>query len=224
MPLLATAVTKRRLPRNSRAASRIPAMAMAPEAISRLCWSFAAGMADALWQHTVQRRGDHRADEGRQDDQHRQWQPVGDAVACVRFGLGFTVEGDEDQAEGVQRGHERTYQACVQQVPVTAGEGFPENFVLGIETGGHQRQGGQGGTTDDEAGVGQRQFLPQTAHLEDVLLVVAGNDHRTGSEEQQGLEEGVGHQVENRRVPGSGRPGPGTCSRSGSWSSRRGYA
>lgn len=88
-------------------------------------------MADAFRQHTVQRWNDHRADERRQYDQHRQRQPVSNAVTGMGFGLRFTVERDEDQAEGVQRGHEGTDQTGIQQAFVTAGERFPEDFILG---------------------------------------------------------------------------------------------
>ena len=66
----------------------------------------------------------------------------------MRFGLGFAVEGDEDQAEGVDRGQEGTGQACVEQPLVAAGEGFPEDLVLGIEAGGDQGQGRQGRAAD----------------------------------------------------------------------------
>ena len=79
---------------------------------------------------------------------------MGDAVTGVDFGLLLAMEGDEDQAEGVDRGQEGADQAGIQQPLMTAGEGLPEDLVLGVEAGGDQRQRSQGGTTDDEAGIG----------------------------------------------------------------------
>ncbi|MCY1456643.1 hypothetical protein D9M71_738780 [compost metagenome] len=101
-------------------------------------------MADAFRQHTGERRGDQRTDEGGEHQQDHQRQAVGDTVACVGLGLGLAMEDDEDQAEGVDRGQEGTGQARVEQGGMATGEGFPEDLVLGVEARGDQWQGRQG--------------------------------------------------------------------------------
>ncbi|KAG0751772.1 hypothetical protein G6F24_014042 [Rhizopus arrhizus] len=54
---------------------------------------------------------------------------------------------------------------------------------------------GQG--TDPHGDEGDRHVLAQAAHLAHVLLVVHRDDDRAGTQEQQGLEERMGHQVEH---------------------------
>ncbi len=52
---------------------------------------------------------------------------------------------------------------------------------------------------DQERPEGDRHLGAQAAHLADVLLAAHAVDHAAGAEEQQRLEEGVRHQVEDRR-------------------------
>jgi hypothetical protein len=50
---------------------------------------------------------------------------------------------------------------------------------------------------DEEGPVGLRHVLLEPAHLAHVLLAAAGVDHRARAEEEAGLEEGVGEDVED---------------------------
>lgn len=69
---------------------------------------------------------------------------MGQAVTGVSLGLLLAVEGDEDQAEGVEGGEEGTAQTGPQQGALATGLHLPQNGVFTVETGGHQRQRGQG--------------------------------------------------------------------------------
>ena len=62
--------------------------------------------------------------------------------------------------------------------------------------------GGDG--ADEERPVSPRHVLAQSAHAPHVLLVMHGDDHRAGGEEEQRLEERVRHEVENRGGIGGG--------------------
>ena len=69
--------------------------------------------------------------------------------------------------------------------------------VLAVEAGGDQRQSGQRASGDEECPEGDRKLLAQSAHTKDVVLVVQRSMIDAGAEEQQRLEEGVRHEVED---------------------------
>ena len=62
---------------------------------------------------------------------------------------------------------------------------------------------GQRSGSDQKGPEAYRELRSETAHRIDVMLVMQAEDHGAGGEEEQRLEEGMGHEVEYRRRPGS---------------------
>ena len=55
--------------------------------------------------------------------------------------------------------------------------------------------------------IGDGNFFAQAAHFRHVLLAAHGVDHAAGGQEEQALEESVGHQVEDARGISAGAAG-----------------
>src|ERR1700690_796333 len=138
---------------------------------------------------------DHAADEGREHDQTGEGQPISDTPAAVRLYLRLAVEHGEDQAEGIERGEKGADEPGEEESGVPTGVGFPENLIFAVVAGGDEWKSRERETPHEEAGVLERQLFAQTPHLENVLLVVAGEDHRAGGQEQERLEKGMRHQM-----------------------------
>ena len=125
-------------------------------------------------------------------------------VHDVVIGPWCPVEGQEDQApriEGRQHGGQHPHPEGVMGERVGGGPGGLQDGVLAVEAGEAEEAGDpetdERQRADPHHGVGDGDLAPDTAHAPHVLLVGHRMDHRPRSEEQERLEEGVRHQVED---------------------------
>ena len=91
---------------------------------------------------------------------------------------------------------------------VGSGPGRLDDGVLRIEAGEAKVQAGNAEASDGQGAdghdrIGHRQVAPEATHAPHVLLVVHAVNDRAGAQEQEGLEEGVGEEVEHGRLVGA---------------------
>ncbi len=110
-------------------------------------------------------------------------------------------ECEEDGAEHIEGGAEGGNRPHTPQDRVAVCKRARKNFIFGEEAAQREDAGNSQGP--DQIGlVGLRHMGLQPPHLLHVLLLVHSVDHRSGTEEEQRLEEGVRHHVEHRRRVG----------------------
>ncbi len=119
-----------------------------------------------------------------------------DAARCGCLVPSLTVEREEDQPEHVRRGQERRQRTDRPQQRVPFNEGLEQDLVLAEESG-QRGHAGNRNRADQERPVRDRQFLPEAAHVPDVLLAVQRVNHCAGTEEEQRLEERMRVEMED---------------------------
>ena len=155
------------------------------------------------------RHGDEaaeRRERGQQDQHagHRERRLVHVVLDLGRHARA-AEEGEPEQAEHVERGHQRRGRGDEpeqRRAAAGAGEGVPEDLVLGEEAGERRDPGDRRGG-DREGPEGERDAARQPAHAAHVLLAAERVDHAAGAEEEAGLEEGVRDEVEDRHAVGA---------------------
>src|SRR3984957_6804819 len=105
-------------------------------------------------------------------------------------------EGEENQAEHVERSEASADQAEQPEPDVGAGSGARgfENFVL-AEKSGETWDAGDRERRDKHAPECNRDFVAQAAHVRHFLVAAHGVNHAAGGEKQQAFEKRVSHQV-----------------------------
>lgn len=115
-------------------------------------------------------------------------------VFGVKFVEALAPEYHVVETEHVESGHtgNQCHEVAHEGRELEAGG---DDFVFREETC-KGRDTGDGETSDEEADIGNGHILVQTSHI---LLEVAADNHDdgTGAEEEQGLEHGVGKEVEH---------------------------
>ncbi len=106
------------------------------------------------------------------------------------------AEHVEAGAQRRDRAHEVDGVADPRDAEALGGPRLPEDLVLRIETR-RPRESGDRPAGREVRPARDRRVLREPAHLAHVLLVVAGEDHTAGSEEEARFEESVRHEVED---------------------------
>src|SRR5271165_1332835 len=84
---------------------------------------------------------------------------------------------------------------------VTGGPVLPEDFILGEESR-EGREAGNSKRRNRHAPKGLGHVLAQAAHVAHVLFTAKAVNDGSGGKEEQRLEEGVSHEVEDARTIG----------------------